>query len=86
MAASGHADSIRLELFLAGAALLFVYGALLNIAPIQFGRVVSLYIATLFVVWQVINAAAFCVMPTMPVLSRSCRTSRWVLAYLIGQR
>ena len=63
-----HAGPIRFGLFLAGAALLFGYGSFLNIAPIQFGRVVGLYIATLFVVWQVINAAVFRVLPTMPIL------------------
>lgn len=63
-----HAGSIRLGLFLAGAALLFGYGYSLNIAPIQFGRIVGLYIATLFVVWQVINAVVFRSSPTIPIL------------------
>jgi hypothetical protein len=63
-----YAGSIRLGLFLAGAALLFGYGFFLNIAPIQFGRVVGLYIATLFVVWQVINAVVFRALPTIPIV------------------
>jgi hypothetical protein len=63
-----HAGSIRLGLFLAGAVLLFGYGSFLNVAPIQFGRIVGLYIATLFVVWQVINAIVFRALPTMPIL------------------
>jgi hypothetical protein len=63
-----HAGPIRLGLFLAGAALLFGYGSFLNLAPIQFGRIVGLYIATLFVVWQVINIIVFRVLPTMPIL------------------
>jgi hypothetical protein len=63
-----YAGSIRLGLFLAGATLLVGYGSFLNISPIQFGRVVGLYIATLFVVWQVINAVVFRVLPTMPIL------------------
>src|SRR5256885_1495400 len=33
----------------------FGYGFFLNLAPIEFGQVVGLYIATLFVVWQVID-------------------------------
>lgn len=33
-----------------------------------FGRVVGLYIATLFVVWQVINVIAFRSFPAMPIL------------------
>lgn len=68
MAIYKHAGALRLGLFLAGAFLLFGYGSFLNIAPIQFGRVVGLYIATLFVVWQVINAIVFHTLPTMPIL------------------
>ena len=45
----------RSALFLAGALLLFGYGLSLNLAPIEFGRVVGLYIATLFIVWQLVN-------------------------------
>jgi len=67
MAIYGHAGLIRLALFLAGAALLFGYGSFLNLAPLEFGRVVGLYIATLFVVWQVINFVAFRSLPTMPI-------------------
>jgi hypothetical protein len=68
MAIYNHVGAIRIALFLAGAALLFGYGSFLNLAPIEFGRVVGLYIATLFVVWQVINFIAFRTLPTMPVL------------------
>lgn len=54
-------------LFLAGAVLLFGYGLSLNLAPIEFSRVVGLYIATLFVVWQVVNLIVFRSPPAMPV-------------------
>ncbi len=64
-----HAGFVRLSLFLAGAALLFGYGSLLNLAPLEFGRVVGLYIATLFVVWQVINFIAFRAPPTLPIMA-----------------
>jgi hypothetical protein len=52
---------------LIGAALLFGYGLSLNLAPLEFGHVVGLYIATLFVVWQIINAIAFRALPTVPI-------------------
>jgi hypothetical protein len=68
MAIYNHAGLIRIALFLAGALLLFGYGSFLNLAPIEFGRVVGLYIATLFVVWQVINFIAFRALPTIPIL------------------
>jgi hypothetical protein len=59
---------VRVALFLAGAALLFGYGTFLNLAPLQFGQVVGLYLATLFVVWQVINFVAFRAPPTLPIV------------------
>ncbi len=59
---------IRIALFAMGAILLFGYGLMLNLAPLEFGRVVGLYIATLFVVWQFINLIAFRSAPTLPVL------------------
>ncbi|MGC1522176.1 MAG: hypothetical protein WA803_11615 [Steroidobacteraceae bacterium] len=62
-----HAGPVRIALFLAGAALLLGYGSALNLAPFDFGRVVGLYIATLFVVWQVINFVAFRSVPTLPI-------------------
>ena len=67
MAIYNHAGAIRIALFLAGAALLFGYGSFLNLAPLEFGRVVGLYIATLFVVWQIINFIAFQTLPTLPI-------------------
>jgi small multidrug resistance family-3 protein len=58
----------RSGLFLAGAVLLFGYGLSLNLAPIEFNRVVGLYIATLFVMWQIVNLIVFRTTPTLPIL------------------
>ena len=63
-----HAGLARLAFFLAGGLLLFCYGFFLNLAPLEFGRVVGLYIATLFVMWQVINFITFRTAPTLPIL------------------
>jgi hypothetical protein len=63
-----HAGLVRVGLFFAGAALLGGYGTLLNLAPLEFGQVVGLYLATLFVVWQVINFLAFRALPTLPII------------------
>jgi hypothetical protein len=63
-----HVGPVRIGFFLVGAVLLFGYGSFLNLAPVTFGRVVGLYIATLFVVWQVISFVAFRTLPTMPIL------------------
>ena len=58
----------RIGLFLAGAVLLFGYGLSLNLAPVEFGKVVGLYIATLFVVWQIINFLIFKKVPSTPII------------------
>jgi small multidrug resistance family-3 protein len=63
-----HVGVIRITLFLAGAALLLGYGTFLNLAPLEFGRVVGIYIATLFMVWQLISFIAFRTLPTMPIV------------------
>jgi small multidrug resistance family-3 protein len=63
-----RAGTARVAVLLAGAALLFGYGVLLNLAPLPFERVVGLYIATLFVVWQVVGWFAFKAVPSLPVL------------------
>jgi hypothetical protein len=39
-----HAGLLRLGLMVAGAVLLFGYGLAVNLAPLEFGRVVGLYI------------------------------------------
>jgi small multidrug resistance family-3 protein len=62
-----HVGLARLGLTVIGAALLLGYGVSLNLAPLEFGQVVGLYIATLFVVWQVINVIAFRAFPTVPI-------------------
>jgi hypothetical protein len=63
-----HAGVYRMALFAAGAALLLGYGTLLNLAPFEFRQVVGIYIATLFVVWQIINFAFFRTLPTVPTV------------------
>jgi hypothetical protein len=58
----------RISFFTAGAALLFGYGTSLNLAPLEFGRVVGLYVAMLFVMFQIVNLVIFRIAPTPPVL------------------
>jgi hypothetical protein len=64
-----YAGLYRIGLFLLGALLLLGYGSFLNLAPVEFGQVVGLYIATLFIVWQVVNYAFFRTLPTLPILA-----------------
>jgi hypothetical protein len=68
MGIAQNAWAPRSLLFLAGAVLLFGYGLSVNLAPVEFGRVVGLYIATLFVVWQIVNFVVFRSVPDTPIL------------------
>jgi hypothetical protein len=63
-----HAGLARIGLMLGGAGLLFGYGFALNLAPVEFARVVGLYIASLFIVWQIITFIAFRDLPNSPIL------------------
>ena len=54
----------RIGLFLAGTILLALYGTSLNLAPVEFATVTGVYVATLFVVFQITNFAFFHVLPT----------------------
>lgn len=68
IAIHSHAWPIRIGYFITGAALLTLYGTSLNIAPVEFGKVVGLYVALLYIVFQVTNYLAFKAKPTLPVL------------------
>lgn len=63
-----YSGVMRIGFGLIGILLLFGYGFFLNLAPVEFGEVVGLYIATLFVVWQIINYITFKTLPTLPIL------------------
>src|SRR5579862_9055820 len=49
-------------------ALLGMYGALLNLAPVEFAEATGIYIACLFVMFQVVNYLFFRALPTPGVL------------------
>lgn len=63
-----HSGPARLAVLALGALLLLGYGVMLNLAPQPFERVVGLYIATLFVVWQIVSFVAFRSLPNWPIL------------------
>jgi len=58
----------RVGLFVAGAVLLTLYGTSLNLAPVEFATATGLYIAVLFVMFQVTNYLFFRTIPTPAVL------------------
>ena len=67
-----HTGFLRISFFAAGAALLLGYGTFLNLAPVEFSRIVGLYIAVLFIVWQVVNCVVFKTTPEVPVVIGGC--------------
>lgn len=58
---------VRVALFFIGAALLTLYGTSLNLAPVGFAQVTGMYVATLFIVFQITNYLFFRIGPTPPV-------------------
>lgn len=64
----GHSGWLRVLIMVAGALLLFGYGFSLNCAPVEFRHVVGLYIATLVVMWQLINFITFRTAPDLPII------------------
>jgi small multidrug resistance family-3 protein len=53
-----------------GAVILFCYGLILNLAPLDWGRLIGAYVAAFFLVGQVINLVAFRTAPTLPIVAR----------------
>ena len=64
----GRVGSLRAAALIGGAALLFGYGVAVNLTGLPFERVVGLYIATLFLVWQIVSFVSFRSTPSMPVV------------------
>ncbi len=51
-----------------GVTLLGLYGTSLNLAPVEFAAVTGLYVAVLFVMFQITNFIIFRTAPTVPVI------------------
>jgi hypothetical protein len=63
-----HSMPGRLALLAGATALLGLYGAFLNLAPVEFAEATGIYIASLFVAFQCVNFAFFRQVPTTGVL------------------
>lgn len=64
-----YTGTYRFVCAIVGAILLFGYGFMLNMAPVEFGKIVGLYIATLFIVWQLMNYIIFRTVPPLSVIA-----------------
>lgn len=60
--------STRISLFHVGGGLLTLYGTSLNLAPVEFAAVTGMYVATLFIVFQIANYVFFRSAPTHAVV------------------
>ena len=59
---------VQLALIALGGAVLLGYGVFVNIAPLDFGRLLGVYVVLFFVVAQIVNFAAFGVRPGAAIL------------------
>lgn len=75
----------RIGFFLAGSVLLALYGTSLNLAPVEFASVTGMYIATLFVVFQIANFIFFHALPTRSVYAGGALIVTGGLIVLLGQ-
>jgi drug/metabolite transporter superfamily protein YnfA len=57
----------RAALFVAGAAVLFAYGTIVNAPPWDFGRLLGVYVTLFFLVAQIVNFTVFGVRPALPI-------------------
>jgi len=64
-----NSPMVRICLFGIGAVALTLYGTSLNLAPVDFAQVTGIYIATLFVMFQIANFIFFRTVPSAPVLA-----------------
>jgi drug/metabolite transporter superfamily protein YnfA len=58
----------RALLLAIGAAMLFGYGTFLTSAPVDFGKLLGIYVVVFFIMAQVINFVAFGTRPTLPIV------------------
>ena len=86
-----HTIPVRVLLMLAGAAILYGYGLTLNLSPLDWGRLMGAYVATFFVVGQIINLVVFGTAPTLPIIvgglfHHSGRRNHDFMAAMIAQK
>ena len=63
-----QASVVRVALFAGATALLGMYGLFLNLAPVEFAEATGIYLASLFVMFQVVNYLFFRVIPSPAIL------------------
>ncbi len=64
-----HVQPLRVLLFALATLLLALYGAFLNLAPVEFADATGIYLGSLFVAFQVVNYLFFRHVPSNGVLA-----------------
>jgi len=59
----------QVALIAAGGAVLLGYGIFVNVAPLDFGRLLGIYVVLFFIVAQITNLVAFGIRPGAPILA-----------------
>jgi hypothetical protein len=63
-----HVMPGRIVLFASATVLLAMYGAFLNLAPVEFAEATGIYLASLFIAFQIVNYLFFRHIPSSGVL------------------
>jgi drug/metabolite transporter superfamily protein YnfA len=64
-----HSGWSQLAIIAAGGAVLLGYGIFVNIAPVDFGRLLGIYVVLFFIVAQLTNLFVFGIGPRAPILT-----------------
>jgi hypothetical protein len=64
----GESPSARIGFSIAGAAVLFSYGVVVNLPPWNFGKLLGVYVTLFFLVAQIINFLSFGMRPDFPII------------------
>ena len=62
-----HAPLLRVGFFMAAAAVLFIYGVVVNLPPWDFGKLLGVYVVLFFLMAQLLNRVRFGQSPTVPI-------------------
>ncbi len=65
----GHGGFSQVALIAAGGAVLLGYGIFVNVAPLDFGRLLGVYVVLFFLIAQLTNLLAFGIRPGAPILA-----------------
>jgi len=76
----------RFFLFLLGATLLALYGASLNLAPVDFATVTGLYVAAVFIAFQITSYIFFRQTPSWSVLIGGMLIVSGAIVIFAGQK